>query len=170
MRERDTVAAGRRMLEGRAGGRFLWSPLMGAVLEEVTALIRVLGKAVPLRLLCLVWTEELCVEFCARVTGVDEAQVSRGFGELWEAGAVRRRPEGRWVFYQRVRGRAHPVLWQFLRLTRSMGLGTLEVRQDRRLVEQMRRGEGGEKVADLPWPKRDGARRAVQRRRRVASL
>ncbi len=156
VRERWTVAAGEMALDGRSSGYGMWGARYAAEVEEVANLIGVLGKSVPLRLLCLVWGEQLCAEFCARVIEVDEGQVSRGFKELWELGLLIRRPEGHRWFYQRRKGKLHPVFWQFCRLARTMGMGSLEVRRDQRLVRKMSRGEGAELVADLPWPKRDG--------------
>lgn len=126
---------------------------MSVEVDEVAGLIRVLGRPIPLRLLNLVWSEALCVEFCARVLEVDAAQISRDMNDLWQLGLLMRWQQGHWVFHQRARGRLHPVFWQFLRLARTMALGSKEVSEDRHKVETMRRGEGAELVADLPWPK-----------------
>ncbi len=137
-----------------------WSYAARVPMQRLGKMIRVWAKVDALRLLCVVWSEELCVEFCARLLGIDQPRVSRGFGELYRVGLVRRRREGKYVFYQRRVGRLHPVYGHFVTMTKMLAGRTMQVEWDRGAMARARsrQGECWRRVAGLPWPREDKRR------------
>lgn len=133
-----------------------WSYARRPGAEEVAGLIRVLGNPIRLRLLCLVWREPLCVEFCSRLTYLSEPRVSLGFRQLYEAGLVRMRREGRYRFYWRVNRRMSGAYRYVMQMAWMAGRESAEVREDERQLELALKGEGYLVAGDLPWPRRDG--------------
>lgn len=131
-----------------------WSYAAVVQTEETARLIRVLGRPIPLRLLNMVWSEPLCVEFCTHVMGLTQPKVSRGFGELYRLGLVRVRQEGRYRFYWRVNRGMHPVYANFMRMARAVAKDSVQVADDRDQVVLAWRGVL--ELGDLPWPRRDG--------------
>lgn len=130
-----------------------WSYAASIPTETAAGLIRVLGKPDAMRMLCLVWNQPLCVEFCTRVARMSRSRVSRGFRELYGVGLVRMRQEGRYRFYWRVTRGMHPVFANFMRLAKWVAWHSSEVALDRSCLGHAKRG--WIEVSDLPWPKED---------------
>ncbi len=137
--------------------RQLWKYEETVPVADLGKVIRVLGREVPLRLLCLVWHEELCVEFCVRMLIVEEPQVSRAFKDLWKKGLLTRREEGRFVFYRRIDRVLHPAYEGVMEIAWKLACATEQVELDRSVLEEARkrRGVWWRAVKDLPWPKED---------------
>jgi SAM-dependent methyltransferase len=131
--------------------------------KDASALFRLLGDEVRLRLLRLLAAERLNVTELTGILGIAQSGVSRHLGLLRESGLVEERREGGFTFYQvqgpEVRNGSAP-LWQMLDAQFAASADDATARADRaRLKEVLRlrkesfatHGDGHQLVPGRSW-------------------
>ena len=71
-----------------------------AAIEATAVVLRVLGHPHRLRLLMLLMRRKMCVGRLAEELGIAQNAVSQHLGRMEARGIVRRRREGRYVYYE----------------------------------------------------------------------
>lgn len=131
-----------------------WSYALRVQEHHLQQLMRLAGRKLVLRVWSLVWFEELSVEMVAKVLNKPKPGICRALRTLYEAGLVKRRQEGRYVYYRRVYGKMHPALWYFQKMTWAMMKDCPMMRVDRAILENFREMRW-KWLGDLPWPRED---------------
>ncbi len=70
---------------------------------DPASILKVFAEETRLRILRLISSHELCVSELVEATGLPQSSISRHLGALKQAGLVRDRREGTWVYYAMVR-------------------------------------------------------------------
>ena len=68
-------------------------------MHDVVKAIRALSDETRLRILNLLLERECCVCEVMQALGISQSTASRGLGALYDAGFLKQRREGTWVFY-----------------------------------------------------------------------
>jgi ArsR family transcriptional regulator len=73
---------------------------MGNSEQQMELLFKALADRTRLRLLNLMWTDEVCVCFFVEVLRASQPKISRHLAYLRRAGVVAARREGKWMHYR----------------------------------------------------------------------
>ena len=97
---------------------------MSLTSDQAVEMLRAAGEPTRLRILALLWREELAVLELTRILGQSQPRVSRHLKLLTDAGLIERFPDGAWVFYRLVgSGPARRLVEEVLALVSSDDLG-----------------------------------------------
>ena len=105
--------------------------------SDVQEIARALSDMSRLRALCALQDHELCVCQLVELLELAPSTVSKHMSVLRDAGLVRSRKQGRWVFYRLADRDASPVAGQALDWALEHMRDTDRAREDARRLEQI---------------------------------